>query len=315
MRYTCPKKRMEKSKVERIELAFTNGDYFTLERREIVEVDVSFYDELRVGERAFCPVASGGVIRCKLSRHKTAEYSLFPVEELGERESLKDYWEKRCLAGGIRYIRLFDKNCWHLGFYCQARGRMEGDVLCLELQPMAGYGPSSGERHVLSVRDVTKENVEKIVLDFENCDSMEIFPEEIAEMQLKMSEELEWNSSCFARTVTGGRLRLKFKRGITWRDANLYVASSKVTVAHLKKRLCYRGNRDTLDICRLYVSYRHMGYGTVYEEAIGVADVRTPEELDASWEAEDGEYMICGYAQKEADGSVLVVFGERLPEE
>ena len=58
----------------------------------------------------------------------------------------------------------------------------------------------------------TKETVEKINLDFENCDGIEIFQEEIKEMQLNFEKELEWSSSSFTRKLSNGFIRLKFNR-------------------------------------------------------------------------------------------------------
>ena len=55
--YFCPKKSFAVGEVEKAQIFFANGDFFTLSKKEIADVSVVFYDELRVGERGYCPVA------------------------------------------------------------------------------------------------------------------------------------------------------------------------------------------------------------------------------------------------------------------
>ena len=100
---------------------------------------MKFYDELRAGERGFCAVAQNGFFKCKISGKKhRGEQLLYQNSEYGK--DIKAYLENRCVSeGGIRYVRLFDENHWHVPFYCIADARMEDDFLVLEFQEQVGH--------------------------------------------------------------------------------------------------------------------------------------------------------------------------------
>ena len=57
MRVFLQKKTLTANEVEEAQIFFLNGDFFTLTKKEILEVSIKFYDELCAGERGFCAVA------------------------------------------------------------------------------------------------------------------------------------------------------------------------------------------------------------------------------------------------------------------
>ncbi len=284
---------------------FANGDFFTLAKTEIAEATVTFYDELRVGEGGFCPIAKSGFIKCKISskrKHK-GEQMLYKNSEYGK--DIKEYLENRCVKeGGIHYVRLFDRNHWHVPFYCIADARREDEFLILEFQGGVGCGAADKDHHIVRARNITKKNVEKILLDFENCDSIEIFAQEIQDIQLHFENELYWGSSAFFRQVRNGYIRLKFDKEITRRRSNVNWMLGKDAIKRQEKRLYGKG-KDVTDICHLYVTYDYAGYCMKLEECIDIKDIRPIKEQ----EADEWNY-ISGYAEKQKDGSVLIVFGK-----
>jgi hypothetical protein len=60
LEYFCKKKTFDIREIEEAQIFFSNGDFFTLSKTEIVDVAITFYDELRVGESGFCPIAKSG---------------------------------------------------------------------------------------------------------------------------------------------------------------------------------------------------------------------------------------------------------------
>lgn len=303
--YFCKKKSFIAKEIEQAQIFFTNGDYFTLTKTEIVEISVKFYDELRVGERGFCAVAKNGFIKCKINGKKKRRGGqlLYKNSEYGK--DIKDYLENRCVKeGGIRYVRLFDENHWHVPFYCIASARKEDDFLILEFQEEVGDATADNEHHTVRARAITKESIQRINLDFENCDEIEIFQEEIQDIQLNFEKELGWGSSAFERKLHNGFIRLKFDKKFVWRKSNVDWISGKDTLDKLKKRLCGKG-RSEIDICHLYITYDYAGYCMSLEECIHVDDIRPIKEQD-----EDEWDYISGYAEKQKDGSILIVFGE-----
>ena len=287
------------------QIFFANGDLFTLAKKEIVDVTVKFHDVLRVGERGFCPVAKSGFIKCKISskRKHRGEELLYENNEYGK--NIKFYLENRCVKeGGIRYIRLFDENHWHVPFYCVATARMQGDFLIIEFQECAGCGAAENNHHTVKARNITKENIEKIHLDFENGDGIEIFSEEIQDFQLNFEKELVWGSAAFERQLHSGYIRLKLDKEITWRKVNGDWEEGKIKPGKLEKRICGKGKSD-IDICHLYVTYDYAGYCMDLEECIEVEDIRPIDEQE-----EDEWGYVSGYAEKQKDGTIMIVLGK-----
>ena len=302
--YFCEKKTLIANGVEEAQIFFLNGDFFTLTKKEILEVSIKFYDELCAGERGFCAVAKSGFLKCKINGKKhRGNQLLYEDKEYGK--DIKTYLENRCVKeGGIRYMRLFDENHWHVPFYCIADARMEDDLLIFEFQEQVGFAAADSEYHTVRARAIKKEAVEKIDLDFENCDGIEIFQEEIQEMQLNFEKELEWSSSSFTRKLRNGFIRLKFNKNITWRKSNVCWTSERDALTEIKNRLCGKG-RSEIDICHLYITYDYAGYCMKLEECVEVDDIRPDRELE-----EDEWNYISGYAEMQKDGSIMIVFGK-----
>ena len=302
--YFCKKKTLIANGVEEAQIFFLNGDFFTLTKKEILEVSIKFYDELCVGERGFCAVAKSGFLKCKINgKNHRGNQLLYEDKEYGK--DIKTYLENRCVKeGGIRYMRLFDENHWYVPFYCIANARMEDDFLIFEFQEQVGYAAAESEYHTIRARAITKETVEKIDLDFENCVGIEIFQEEIQEMQLNFEKELEWSSFSFTRKLRNGFIRLKFNKNITWRKSNVCWTSERDTLTKIKNRLCGKG-RSEIDICHLYITYNYAGYCMELEECVEVDDIRSAREIE-----EDEWIYISGYAEMQKDGSIMIVFGK-----
>ena len=303
--YFCKKKSFDPRKIEEAQVFFSNGDFVTLSKGEIVDLSIKFYDELRVGEEGFCPVAKSGFVKCKISRknRRNGDSLLYDNSEYGK--NFKEYFENRCVnENGIRYMRIFDENFWHLPFYCFATGRMQDGFLILDIQESYGCGSADSDFHTVRARGITKENVEKILLGFENCDGFEVFPEEIKDMQLDFEKDLEWGSAAFQRKLSSGYIRLKLNKDITWRVSHMQFDGGRNIIPKLEKRLCGKG-KDTIDICHLYVTYDYAGYGMALKECVGIDDIRPIEEQE-----NDEWGYVSGYAERQNDGSVLIVFGK-----
>ena len=223
----------------------------------------------------------------------------------------KAYLENRCLnEGGLYYIRLFNHDNWHDGIFGDIVAYKDGDDVVLSFQANRTYGTANQKHHTVMAPNVTKQVVEKIDLDFENCDSIEIFQEEIIDMQINFEKELEWNSSCYGRQVRSGFIRLKFNKEITWRKADVYGGTIRNTVKNFEKRLCGKGE-DVIDICNLYVTYQYAGYSWNKIEHISTNDVRSTLEIESDAEKYGFDTYVSGYAKKEDDGSILIVFGKK----
>ena len=317
--YTYPKRRFASKDIEFLQVFFTNGDYFEIPKREIVGIDVQFYDNLVAGEQGFCAVAKSGFIKCKIinKRNSRCYARLYNYKEF--LKNRKTCLENRCVnEGGVCYFRLFDNNHWHYPIKADVVAAMCDDYLVFNFVENATFGSFDKDFHVVNISDLTKDSVEYIDLDFENCENFVVYPEEIQDISINFKKELIWNSGSLGREVESGYLRLKLNRRFTWRDFTLHDCDKLTSVNKLEHRLCGKGI-DDCDICHLYITYHYAGYGISFKECVDIHDIRYVgqptnwDDLgtdDDSDEDDDDPIFVSGYAKREKDGSILIVFGK-----
>lgn len=305
---------------------FKNGDFFKIRRKEIMDVKLHLYDNLVLHKREFSPVCESGFIKLRIKNEKSKHESfhLYNPEEFGGDRRL--YIENRLLTeGGIDHICMFNENNWHKSFFGDAYAEREDGYLIIKYRHNDLYGPSDGEYHAVRAGDLTKSVIEKIDLDFENCESFEVFGDEIEDISLSFEDELEWNSDGYGRRLQGGFIKLRLNPDITWRRVNLHDdwnAEKRGAINRLVRRLSGRKGQDYVDICHLYVTYDYAGFGMDFEERISVEDIRSSKrpnndfgvndyDFDEDYDDEDDDYdfFISGYAEKHKDGTVFIFFG------
>ena len=97
-----------------------------------------------------------------------------------------------------------------------------------------------------------------------------------------------------------------------------------MTLEHIEKRICDKG-LSTIDICHLYVYYHNY---VLADEVIQIDALYYKEDNEieqykiddyGDYENDEDEYdeyddlpYVSGYAEKQSDGSILIVFGESL---
>ena len=318
---TCPDVR----DVSYMYVFFKNGDYFKIKRKEIIEVKMHLYDNLILHNREFYPVCESGYIKLKISEKKSKNEShhLYNPEDFAKDRVA--YIKDRLLSGGIDRIYMFNENNWHKAFFGDAYAEADREFIIIKYKPNELYGPSGSESHIVRAGELTKSVIEKITLDFENCDSFDIFDKEIEELNLSFKEGLDWNYGGYGRQLDGGFIKLKLDHEFYWRKVHIYEdwkPESKRAMKQLERRLCGKGGEDYVDICHLYVSYNYAGCGTDFEERISVNDIRPEyhssddydyDDFDCYDDDDDDDYddeiFISGYAKKQDDGSIIIFFG------
>ena len=312
--YTCKKKQYNLEKIENAQILFSNGDFIEVSGKEIVDLDVTLYDRLVHFNNCYFPVAKSGKIKLKIV-DKKPRYDDSSV--YNQKEYLKDrktYIENRILKEGeIFAVRFFNELNWHDTLFGNIKAIIEEDFLVLTFSENNSMGTSDGERHVINLKNVNKKDFRFIHLDFENCDGIDVYQDEVKEINLKFEKELSWNADGYCRVIKNGYILLKFDKEYDFgRKTYLYTPKGKVaTFKHLEKRICGKGE-DDIDICNLYVSNYHCGYGFEKEEVISLNDLSEyPENYREDDEHEEYIPYISGYAQKQKDGSILITFGKK----
>ena len=338
MRYFAKKNKFRKEDAEKIYIFFRNGDYLEIEKEEIFNVWIRCYDELIWENKEACAVAESGYIKLRIAYTDGRRRKFFLHNKKEYQINRKEYIEKRLVEGqGIDRVVLFDENNWHFTVRGDIIASLTDDgFVYLKFRKNEIYGPVTEEPYYIDLDGVYKSNVEKICLDFENCETFEIFKEEIIDMNLVFKPELEWNSSGYGRVVDKGFIRIKLDPQITYREYNLFDVwrgcGKKIKLSRLITRLCGKKSSN-IDICNLYVTYYYAGYCINREERIMLDDVYPKvdynsyheeepcnlieDELCDEMEEDEDEYEIfeSGYAIREPGGTILIKFGELLTKE
>ena len=324
--YTYPKKEFIPEDISRIALFFKNGDYLTIRGNEILSIELSLYDELFWHGRELAPEASGGLIRLRIhgsrGRDDYDEYLLYDPDEYEKHRRF--YFKRRLIdEGGITKLIVFDHNNWNMPLLGNIVAEDDGGIIVLRFlpNPCRAEGADNGDTHRVKLCNPDQVRIEKITLDFENCDVYDVYEDEIIDMQLSFREELEWNSSGIARVLDCGSIKLKLDNAITWRHANIFGFSEKKSrsISRLIRRLTETPS-DMLDICHLYVEYSYLGYCITHEERICVPALNAAPEAQRDgfdpyddFDDEDDCYGTyeSGYAEKNRDGSITIILGRR----
>lgn len=312
--YTSEKQKFEKNGVEMFYLHFANGDSIPFKGQELLDLSIKLYDNLIADGNGFSPVAESGRIVLDVAP-KQPKYGFAHVYNESEfKKDRKTYIEKRCVEeGGLCAVEFCDDLNWGRTVYGDLSAEMQDGKLVLTYFPKRSGGASDGTAHAVSLRNVTKNGVRRILLDFENCENFVVYDDEIAEVKLQFKPVLKEGSDRLNRCVKSGYLAIKIDKTIQFRTMNFNILPHP-TPKQLEKRLVGSSKKYVEhDICHLYVWYQDE-----HEECLEIDDIRPEEELARLAKAEEegrGEGdpdFIGGYCQRQDDGSIKIMFGKSL---
>ena len=327
--YTCEKFVPKKNDVKEAAVYFRNGDFFGVSGSEIVDFKLEYYDKLVRAERGFIPYVKSGFIKMNLGEKKKKDCDFLVYDADAFKRKRKEYVEKRCCDDAPYYFAFYDENNWYRSFLADTIVSVDGEYITFTFIENATMGASDSDRHTVNVCELRKNTIMKINLDFENCDCINVYEDEIEEICLNFKEELAYESE-YLREVSSGYLRLKFDPDFIELHANenIYNYGKKPSIKKLEERIVGKGESE-IDICHLYVTYARGGCSFYSEECITIPELakeisdeedgtlKKNEDSDFSDDDEEYEYDDCepfvsGYAKRDKDGSILIVFGNPI---
>ena len=346
MRHTALKKKFtQDSVIQRLIIYFTNGDYLTIRHSEICKPSFDLYNRLILKDREYYAVGHSGFIKLRIQpgKAKGEERALHNHSEYVKNR--KAYIENRLTSEDtIDYIEIYNELNWHDSIYGDIYATLEGEYLYLHFKENEKYGSFSSDYHYIDLEEPSIKMISSIKLDFENCDGIEVYNDEIKELNLEYEEKLVWNSSGYIRSLKQGYMIIDFNNSHKNRDVNIlsFYGNNKTTLMNIKRRICGR-EISYIDICNLYVyfEYNLNSKGTIinvpeikkyvdndanekdseYGELYGYHPHHYYDDYDYDDEDEDNEddewnesYYESGYAKKLKDGSIIIIFGKKQPE-
>ena len=317
-KYYYPKKDFNQTDVSQLYVFFKNGDFFQIRKNEIIKVNVNLYDNLIWYDFYASPVAESGYIKLRIQEGKAKGESRRLFNEKEYIKNRKAYIQKRLVTDGlIDRICIFDEHGSHQLLFGDACAEDEGDYIIIKYNPNSAYGSCSQENNIIELRNIKKSDIYKIHLVFENCEAFDIFGDEIIDMQLNFHNKLCSDGSGYSRAVKNGYIKLKLDKDNSTRYINLateWLGKKTVGLAPLYQRLYGRKGKAVIDICYLDIYFNYRASGLKCDESLILHDIRTEEHVG---EPENEEFYnsfhISGYAEKQNDGSALIVLGKKIP--
>lgn len=308
MNYSFIKNFYNPKDVEFVHVFFDNGDYIALNKSEIIDFQFEFYDKMVWFNDAIVPVVKKGFIKLKIAKYKSSRYDSEYMNTIDEyNKNRKKYIEELCCNdSGIINIRFFNTDNWHKSVSGQFIGTIDGEYLILSAVDIWPSVPFENEKFSINLHSLNKNTINKINLDFENCESFDIFKNEILELEINLDEQLYEHSGDYTRQMINGMIKVKFDSTITWRHISFLLDEKPVKVKDLKNRLLFNKKQSSHDICRLYIHYDYAGFCMQRIESI---------EVDGKWVGEDedceGEY-VSGYCEQLEKGIIAIHFKKYL---
>ncbi len=315
--YQVSKSEFFTKEIEEIYVFFKNGDYISLKENEIVEMSTELGDNLQFYNNRICFNVVSGFLKCEIKPLNQIKYDYFRVYNSKDyKVDRKTYIENRCAnIKDIECITIHNINNWHFTIVSNISAKVENGYLVFEF----AYNDTCDKDFAsINIKPIKKQDVMKMNLSFENCESYDIFQSEILEMQINLKPQLEWIAGDLGRVIQSGYMHLKLDK---YNNARLVVLFSdkETNKKYLLKRLCSKKQIMEHDICWLHIDYYGIIFNPLQNESLDNPDIRSDEVLEAIEKEEDetgiADYSFYGgYTKLLKDGSILITFGKNSKE-
>lgn len=318
--YRVAKKKYEFEEIESLSIHFDNGDFVEVDKKEIKGLSISLYDRLVTIGYSLCSFAAEGHIDIKPDkRRKTTEYDFVYNPSEIKQNRVEYIIQRLTREQGIQGIRFYSENNWHTTVYGNISADInEEGIVSIRFAKKPGDEPYSSDQHMIRLNDITKDMVRSIDLDFENCENIKVYKNEIVDMKLNFEDVLELSGHDYCRRVKNGYIILKLDGNDICREAHLNRSlRSKLTDKQVEERLCGKKGKCLHDICNLYIHYYYPALGLRQCEHLEIPDIKPEEEVDRLIESEEtgGDEYYCfegGECIKMSDGRIKITFGKEL---
>lgn len=316
MEYTIKKTNFNNKYTKYMYVFFENGDYISIDGSELLKNTVNVYDRLVRHNKGFCAVAESGCIEFKIKEGDPDKYSRVFLHDPQEfNADRKEYIERRCLnESRITEIWFFDKLNRHYELLGNFSAEADGKNLKISVLPQPHMGDALSDKHKISLGEIRKEDIFRIDLDFENCESFTVYSREIEEIGIMFDKKLVLGSSVFYRRIKDGFIILKLKKDVHVRNCSLF-NEKNLKRKDFERRLCGKIGSSAHDICHLYVDFYHAGHGCALTECLELDDLKTQKEIDRLIKQEKDDAAIyysfeSGYAKILKNRTIILTFGK-----
>lgn len=307
--------------IKQLQIIFDNGDYAPVFHTEIINYQFTYYDRLVSFHRGYAPRARSGEMRLKLKRTCGAIYDRYQLFDPTNyrKDRINAMIHRMVDYGGIRAIRFFNDDNWSYLVLGDYKAEFDGEDIVIKAYPSSVDEPYQSDNFNISIAPIKKDDILYIHLDFENCEYFEVYNEEITSFDVVFGSRLDATIGLFYREIVGGKMRLRITKTRENRKITLFTerVNRKIYPYELRERLAGKDGYDFVNLCRLYITTNHVGFGMPKEEDIEIMDVRPGDiiqEVDEAYENDEDyhgifEWFIGGVAKDIGDKTVEITFG------
>ena len=311
--YRARKKDFQYDTVE-LKLFFENGDVIAIDGSEVMDLKVRFYDSLVAFQDGYCPVAESGILRLKLKKFFQNCLSKSHVcDDKKLRRERREYIRSRLTdETDLCAVYVYDEIGSGFFFFTQGNAEAEGEETILHLFAKREDG-AEAEEHKIKLGNIRKNEIDSILLYFENCDYFSVDKTEIEEFQMTFEPILYLDHSGYHRVVKAGQIRIRFDRYFN-REYDLYRTprKRKKFIKQLKRYLIGQEGSMVHNIVCMKIRYRYPRRLFMEEEMVEVNDIRGESSGIFADDARNDEpeyYFIGGCSEELEDGNILISFG------
>lgn len=310
-----------KDNIYQLQIIFDNGDYIPIFHSEIISYCFTYYDRLVSFDKGYAPRARSGEMRLKLKHTCAATYDDYLLfDSTNYRKDRINAIKNRMINyGGIKAIRFFNENYWNYLILGDFKVELEDDLIVIKAIPSCVDESYQSDNFYINIAPIKKDDINYIYFDFENCEYLEVYSDEITTFDVIFDAALDATDGLFYRKIVGGRMVLKIIKTIENRKIGLYSEQEnhKFYPYEIRKRFTGKDGYDFTNLCRLYINRNNVGFGLTKEEEIEIKDVR-PDDIiqmvDEAYENDECyygifEWFIGGVAKDIGDKLIEISFG------
>ncbi|MFA5449244.1 MAG: hypothetical protein WC292_02230 [Clostridia bacterium] len=161
------------------------------------------------------------------------------------------------------------------------------------------------KKYFIEIPNLKLEDIHAIDFVLENMEAVKVYHNEIVEVNLEFDDELVIGGTCIERRVKSGYIKLRIDEKTRRYKDDLLIHDSKWNI--IKKPYKQKIEGRLLELCNIcYIR-------------VTVKDIYWTEQIDVPYDEEciededdycEGRIIVCSSAKLDADGNLIVLFGE-----
>ena len=313
MKYYYPKEKMLKDGIRELTFYFDNGECLSLYNDEIEEISLNFYDKLEKHGELICKTVQEGIIKLNISLYNCWKDTRLLINE----EIYKKYRRKaiieRLLTPGITCILIEYYNFQNETIYGNFTASQNKNEILLTAVEQPLKGSYDSNNFYIDLYDINKDNVESIRIILDNCEVVDVYNDELVDINLKLNNKLIYDMGSLRREIVGGSIEIKLDKKKTHRYRSLF--NDEYDDIDPFDYIYQRLDEKELDITHLDIEYKNeakegLMLNSLDERGDNIEDLYQ-EYLDHDDDDEDeydDDYFVSGSGEINSEGNIVLKF-------